>query len=147
MRLMGLDIGERRIGVAISDATHAVATPLTTLDADPVMRDGGELVHLVEEWEVEGLVIGLPFSLDGSEGPQAARIRSAAERLARFVRVPIMFADERLTSAEAARRMSESGVSTRRQRPVKDMLAATLFLQMYIDASREGRADSKGGLE
>ena len=83
-------------------------------------------------------VLGLPLNMDGSEGPQAARVRSAATRLAGFLRVPIEFADERLSSSQASKAMHEAGASSRDQRGRLDMVAASLFLQSYLDARRQG---------
>jgi putative Holliday junction resolvase len=137
MRVLGLDIGEKRIGVAVSDPSGTVATPLVVLDAKRALGDGRELVRLAEEYEAELAVIGLPLSMDGTEGPQAAAVRAAGTRVARFLRLPIEYYDERLSSAEA---MSEAGVSDRDKRGSIDMVAAALFLQSYLDAHRESDA-------
>jgi len=133
---MALDIGEKRIGVAISDPSQRVATALTVLDAKRVLGDGGELPGLVEEYEVGRIIVGLPLSLDGTEGPQASQVRTAAERVAGFLPVPMDFIDERLSSVEASRAMFEAGSSTKRQRGAVDMVAAALFLQSYLDARK-----------
>lgn len=136
MRVLGLDIGEKRIGVAVSDPSGTVATPLVVLDAKPVLGDGGALVRLAEDYEVELVVVGLPRSLDGSEGPQADLVRAAGDRLARFLRLPVEYYDERLSSAEARRVMTSAGVSDRDKRGSVDMIAAALFLQSYLDSHR-----------
>lgn len=136
MRVFGLDIGEKRIGVAVSDPSGTVATPLVVLDAKPVLGDGGDLVRLAEDYEVELVVVGLPRSLDGSEGPQADLVRAAGDRLARFLRLPVEYYDERLSSAEARRVMTSAGVSDRDKRGSVDMIAAALFLQSYLDSHR-----------
>lgn len=137
MRVLALDIGEKRIGVAVSDPSGTVATPLAVLDAAKVFGDGRDLVRLVDEYEIEVVVVGLPLSMDGTEGPQAKRVRSAASRLAGFLRIPFEFADERLSSAQASKTMQETGASTREQRGSVDMVAASLFLQCYLDARRD----------
>jgi len=137
MRVLGLDIGEKRIGVAVSDPSGTVATPLVVLDAKRVLGDGRDLVRIAEEYEAELAVIGLPRSMDGSEGPQAARVRAAGERLARFLRLPVEYYDERLSSAEARKSMTAAGVSDRDKRGSIDMVAAALFLQSYLDAHRQ----------
>lgn len=138
MRVLGLDIGEKRIGVAVSDASGTVASPLVVLDAQSTLRDGKDLVRLTEtDYEVELVVIGLPRSMDGTEGPQAARVRAVGERLAQFLRVPIVYFDERLSSAEARRAMTGAGVSDRDKRGRIDMVAAAVFLQSFLDARRE----------
>ncbi|NTW29070.1 MAG: Holliday junction resolvase RuvX [Coriobacteriia bacterium] len=133
MRVLGLDIGEKRIGVAISDPSGRVAMPLVVLDAKAVLRDGGELVHLIADYEVESVLIGLPLSLDGSENRQAEEVRRAGRRLARFLPVPLVYFDERFSSAEARRAMSTAGLSDQEQRGRVDMVAASLFLQAYLD--------------
>jgi len=149
MRVLGLDIGEKRIGVAVSDPSCTIASPLRVLDAAPVLGDGAPIVRLVDEYEVELVVIGLPCSLDGSEGPQAARVRAAGTRLASFLSVPVVYHDERLSSAEASRVMGAAGLSDREKRGSLDMVAAAVFLQSYLDANRgvgtdAGNAETAG---
>ena len=139
MRVIGLDIGEKRIGVAVSDPSGTVATPLVVLDAARVVGDGRELARIVEEYEAELVVAGLPRSLDGSEGVQAQRVRAAVLRLAGFLSVPVAFEDERLSSAQASRAMSAGGASSREQRGSVDMVAAAIILQGYLDAGRAER--------
>ena len=141
MRILGLDIGEKRIGVAVSDPSATVATPLAVLDARQALGDGRELSRLVSDYGIGLLVAGLPLSLDGTEGPQAVRVRSAAQRLAGIVSLPLEFADERLSSAEARRTMSDAGVSDREKRGSIDMVAAAIFLQSYLDARRDSGAE------
>lgn len=134
MRALGLDIGEKRIGVAVSDPSGRVATPVTVLQASgrtPVER---EIARLIVDYEVARIVVGLPLSMDGTEGPQARRVRVVAARIASAVEIPVEFMDERLSSAEAGRRMREVGASERDQRGSKDMVAATIFLQAYLDS-------------
>jgi putative holliday junction resolvase len=136
LRRLGLDIGEVRTGVAVSDPTGRVSTPLTVLDARVLARDARPLARLVDDYEADLLVVGLPLSLDGSEGPQAVRVREIAERLARALSVPLEFWDERLTSAEAERAMASAGVGSRRRRGAVDAVAASIMLQSYLDANR-----------
>jgi putative Holliday junction resolvase len=138
VRILALDIGEKRIGVAVSDPSGSVATPLVVLDATKVLGDGRDLIRLVDEYEARLVVVGLPLSMDGSEGPQAVSVRRSAKRLAGFLRVPVEFADERLSSAQASKAMGESGVSVRQARGSVDMVAAAIFLQSYLDARRNG---------
>jgi putative holliday junction resolvase len=142
MRVLALDIGEKRIGVAVSDAGGRVAVPLAVLDARRVLGDGRDLIRLLEDYDdVDHIVIGLPRSLDGSEGPQAARVRTAAHRIEALSGLPVAFTDERLSSAEAGRRMAESGADSRKRRGSVDMVAASLFLQSYLDLNREVSRD------
>jgi putative Holliday junction resolvase len=137
VRLLALDIGEKRIGVAVSDPSGTVASPLTVLDAPRTMATGEDLMRLIEEYEVEAVIVGLPLSMDGSEGPQAERVRRAASRLAGFLRVPVEFADERLSSVQASRALGSGGVTSRRARGSVDKIAASIFLQSYLDARRD----------
>jgi putative Holliday junction resolvase len=137
--VIGLDIGERRIGVAVSDPSGSVATPLAVLDAASVLGDGRELRDMVEEYEAGLVVAGLPRSLDGTEGVQAQRVRAAVSRLAGFLSVPVTFYDERLSSAVARQAMSAGGVRSREQRGSVDMVAASIILQGYLDAERTAR--------
>jgi putative holliday junction resolvase len=115
-----------------------VASPLVVLDAKKVLGDDRDLTRLVDEYEAETVVVGLPLSMDGSEGPQAKRVRHAAQRLAGFLHIPVEFADERLSSTHASRAMGEAGATQRQQRGSVDMVAATIFLQSYLDARRAG---------
>lgn len=143
MRALGLDIGSVRIGVAVSDPSGSVASPLTVLDARALASDIGPLARLVEDYEPECLVVGLPLSLSGGTGPQADAVRATAERLAGAVGVPLAYADERLSSAEARRVMSASGLSEREQRGSVDKVAAALVLQGWLDSRRNGFRESR----
>lgn len=132
MRIVGIDFGERRIGVAAADNRTRIAIPVTTIeirDDDPVSA----LVKLVEDERAEELVIGLPVSLSGAEGPQALRVREVAEALAKRVDIPIHFHDERLTSVEAARGPDLPRGRKRKPSLTRDAAAATILLQAYID--------------
>lgn len=136
MRVLALDIGERRVGVAASDVAGRVATPVKVLKAK-ALSDGVTLRRLVEDYEVDLVLVGLPLSLDGTEGPQARRVRAQAARLAPQLGVPVGFADERLSSTQAARAMQEAGMSERDRRGKLDAVAASLFLQAWLDSRRE----------
>lgn len=141
MRALGLDIGEKRIGVAISDPSGTVATPLKVVATADALGDARVLRRFVEDYEVELIVVGLPLSLDGSEGPQAAQTRSIAERLVRSLDIPVEYHDERLSSTQAKRAMTEAGVSDKAKRGSVDMVAASLFLQSYLDARRSSHSE------
>ncbi|MCK8114430.1 Holliday junction resolvase RuvX [Anaerosoma tenue] len=142
MRALGLDIGSVRIGVAVSDPSGSVASPLTVLDGRSLASDIGPLARLVEDYEPECLVVGLPLSLSGETGPQAEAVQATAERLAGAVGVPLAYADERLSSAEARRMMSASGLSEKEQRGSVDKVAAALLLQSWLDGRRNGSQES-----
>lgn len=138
MRVLALDIGEKRIGVAVSDPSGTVATPVTVLDATRALADGADVARLVKEYEASVVVVGLPLSLDGTEGLQAHRVRKAGSRLEGFLHMPVEFVDERLSSTQASRAMAATGTSSRQRRGSVDMVAASIFLQSYLDARREG---------
>jgi putative Holliday junction resolvase len=133
VRVLGLDIGEKRIGVAVSDRDAHVATPLVVLDARRTLADAVELRRILEDYEIGTIVAGLPLSLDGTVGPQAGRVARDVERLSVLIGRDIETIDERLTSAEAKRRMRETGASERVARGSIDMVAAAILLQTYLD--------------
>ena len=142
-RRLGVDVGRVRVGVALSDPDGVLATPLATVArdmgaaADSVPADIAELVRLVTENEAVQVVVGLPVRLDGSEGAAAIDIRAYAERLARAVgHVPVVLADERMSTVVATRRLAERGVRGKRQRAVVDQAAAVEILQSWLDAQR-----------
>ncbi|MBN1193139.1 MAG: Holliday junction resolvase RuvX [Coriobacteriia bacterium] len=137
MRALGLDIGSARIGVAVSDPTGCVASPIAVLDAAELARDVRALADLVEDYDVESLVVGLPLTLGGEEGPQAAEVRDVAERFAVTLGIPVEYYDERHSSAEAKRSMRASGMSEREQRGSIDKVAAAIVLQGWLDARRQ----------
>ncbi len=134
MRVLALDIGEVRVGVAVSDPVGRVASPVTVLPAQEVLAHAATFRRVLEDWEPELLVCGLPRTLAGEEGPQAERIRTQAEKIARSCGLPLEFADERLSSAEAKRILKEQGLSERAMRGKVDSVAAGLFLQSWLDA-------------
>jgi putative Holliday junction resolvase len=134
MRTLGLDIGEKRIGVAVSDPSGSVATPLSVLDAREVAADIAALRRIVEAYEVQRLVVGLPLTMAGDEGPQAREVKRIASEISEHLGMAVAYQDERLTSSAAERAMSETGASSRARRGRVDMVAATLLLQAYLDA-------------
>lgn len=139
---LGIDVGAVRIGVARSDPDGVLATPLVTLARDITHRESlasdlAEIVRLVAEHEVVEIVVGLPLTLAGKEGIAAGSIREYVEKLSKVVDpVPVLLADERMSTAAAARRLSERGVRGRRHRAVVDQAAAVEILQSWLDAQR-----------
>ncbi|HSQ21894.1 MAG TPA: Holliday junction resolvase RuvX [Coriobacteriia bacterium] len=136
MRVLGLDIGGTRVGVAVSDPLGIIASPLAVLDARDLMRDPAPLARLAEDYEAECLVVGLPLTLAGDEGPQAAETRTHAERLGAKLGLAVEYHDERLSTAEARKRMREAGLSDKDQRGSLDKVAAAIVLQRWLDARR-----------
>jgi len=140
---LGVDVGEVRVGVAISDPQGVLATPLVTIFRDrapgrgAVPADLSELARLVEAHATVEVVVGLPVTLAGIEGPAARQARAYAQRLAALIDpVPVTLADERMSTVVATRRLSEQGVKGRRRRKVIDQAAAAEILQGWLDARR-----------
>lgn len=136
MVALGLDIGEVRIGIAVSDASGSVAMPLKVLPAQEVLAHARSFRMILEDHEPDVLVCGLPETLAGEEGPQAERVRASAERISAASGIPLAFCDERLSSREAKRILRAQGLSERAMRGKVDMVAASLFLQAWLDARR-----------
>lgn len=134
MVALALDIGQTRIGVAVSDRSGTVAMPVKVLPASEVTGMARSFRRILEDHEPDVLVCGLPQTMAGEEGPQAERIRGIARRLAEAVGLPLSFSDERLSSAEAKRILREQGLSERQMRGKVDCIAASLFLQSWLDA-------------
>jgi putative Holliday junction resolvase len=131
-----------RVGVALSDPGGVLATPLVTLDHDEAGTDLGRLVALVDEHEVVEVVVGLPRTLAGRDGPAAQTARAYADALAGRLaprEVPVVLSDERLTTVTATRTLSDRGVRGRKQRRVIDQAAAVEILQGYLDTHRARR--------
>lgn len=134
-RLIGLDVGSRTIGVALSDVSLTVATPLTTIRRTRFFRDAEHLCRLVAVHDVGGIVIGLPVSMDGREGPRCQSVRQFARNLLPAINLPMAFWDERLSTAAVERMLiSEVDMSRKRRGRVIDKLAAAYILQGALDA-------------
>jgi putative Holliday junction resolvase len=135
MRVMALDLGSKRIGVAVSDLTGTIASPHSVIDRSSSPRhDHDTIRRLVLEEEAEALVIGLPLSLDGSTGPAAKAVIDEAKRIGTVVGVPIHLQDERLTTVAADRLLREADLSATQRRRFVDKVAAAVILQTWLDA-------------
>ena len=135
VRALGLDLGERRVGVAVCDSAGTVATPVETLmRSGDAQRDLRAIVDQVREWQAEIVVVGMPISLDGGEGPAARAARAEIERLGRLLDVPVVSYDERLTTVIAERSLIEQQMKGPRRRGVVDQVAAAVILQSWLDA-------------
>lgn len=134
-RVLALDPGSRRVGVAVSDPLRITAQPHSVLDAeDPDLM--GKIARLGADLGVERIVVGLPVSLNGTEGPAAVAARTFAAAVAGATGLPVELADERFTSVSAERVLVEAGLSGRRRRAVRDRVAAAVLLQAYLDGGR-----------
>jgi putative Holliday junction resolvase len=134
MRVMALDIGKVRCGIAICDPDMKVASPLCVLPTMEVQQKAPSFRRLLEDWEPEMLLAGLPYTMAGEEGPQASSIKSVARSIAKACALPLQFTDERLSSSQARRSLREKGLSEKEMRGKTDMIAASLFLQAWLDS-------------
>lgn len=137
-KLMGLDLGTKTIGVAVSDALRLTATPIETIQRRKFADDAARLVALIEANQVAGIVLGLPLNMDGSEGPRAQSTRAFARNLARHIDLPIAFWDERLSTMAVERMLIEADTRRDRRAKVVDKLAASYILQGALDRLRKG---------
>lgn len=133
MIALALDIGEARVGIAVSDVTGTLAMPVKVLPAQEVLGNARSFRYIIEDYEPDVLVCGRPETLAGEDGPQAQRVVEAAEKIARATGLPLEFIDERLSSREAKRILREQGLSEREMRGKVDSVAASLFLQTWLD--------------
>ena len=133
MRILALDHGTRRIGVAVSDATRTIATPLEYIPAEPFAGFLERLKKLIAEQEVELLLIGMPRNMDGSYGPAAQKVEVFVAALKSAITTPIRLWDERLTSAQANRLLIQGGVRRDQRKEKVDKMAAAILLQSYLD--------------
>jgi putative Holliday junction resolvase len=137
-RLLAIDAGERRVGVAVCDELQTLATPLAVMSRRSRAEDFGRLARLAQEQQVVGLVVGHPLDADGTAGPQAQKAARYGHRLAGALSLPVQLWDEHGSSQEAARRLVEAG--KRRQGEPLDAEAAAVILQDYLDTRRRERA-------
>jgi putative Holliday junction resolvase len=140
-RILGLDLGTKRIGVAISDPTGMLAQGLPTLGRDRKGRWLEHLRRLADEHQVTGIVVGLPKNMSGTEGPAAEEVRRLADILRDKLEVPVTCWDERLTTVAAEKMFQETGVKMRRAKKRLDEVAAVLILQGYLDSRGKGIED------
>ncbi|MGB9723280.1 MAG: Holliday junction resolvase RuvX [Chloroflexia bacterium] len=135
-RLLGLDVGRRRIGAALSDPSGLLASPLGVIELRGAGEGQAEVCAWVRAYGVARVIVGLPLHLDGSEGEEAAWVREWAERLQARLDIPVELWDERLSTVAAERNLRESGMGRKRRRERRDAVAAALILQSYLDARR-----------
>ena len=140
-RLLGLDIGTKTIGLAMSDVERRLATPLETISRGKFAKDAERIAALVQRYRIGGLVAGLPVNMDGSEGPRAQATRAFMRNLARLLPLPISFWDERLSTAAVQRALIEADASRARRAEVIDRMAAAYILQGAIDRIRASTED------
>ncbi|HLR54680.1 MAG TPA: Holliday junction resolvase RuvX [Pseudogracilibacillus sp.] len=140
MRILGLDVGSKTIGVAVSDLMQLTATGVTTLswDENNMKSADKDLSHYINEYEISSIVIGLPKNMDGSESSRSELSRIYAKRLERLFHIPTTLIDERLTTVSAERTLLLADVSRKKRKTVVDKVAAVLILQTYLDQPKQG---------
>ncbi len=134
MRILGLDVGERRIGVAVVDESVRVALPVAVVERRELPADLDAIAGLVQEQGAEAVVVGLPISLNGSLGPQAQAVKAFGQELSARLSLPIEYWDERLSTVEAQRRLASAGHRGPKAKARRDAAAAAIVLQSYLDA-------------
>ncbi|HWA70202.1 MAG TPA: Holliday junction resolvase RuvX [Rhizomicrobium sp.] len=139
LRLLGLDLGEKTIGLALSDTGLSIATPMLTLKRDKFSADALKLDHIISEQGVGGLVVGLPLNMDGTDGPSAQSARAFGRNWAGRSPLPLVFQDERLSTSAVTRTLLEADASRRRRDDVIDKMAAAYILQGALDRLRNMR--------
>src|SRR6218665_255618 len=140
MRTLGLDVGTKTIGVAVSDALELTAQTVTTVRRTSLRVDLAALGKLIEEYEARGFVVGLPLNMDGSEGPRAEATRRFVDVLTQTFGLPVELWEERLSTVAAPRTLLEADLSRAKRREVIDQMAAQFILQGWLDARHAARA-------
>lgn len=131
--LIGLDLGTKTIGVAVSDQFQSVATPLETVKRKKFSTDAARLIEIIQERDIQALVLGLPLNMDGTEGPRAQSTRAFARNFSQLSDIPIGFWDERLSTVAAERALLEADTTRKRRAEVIDHVAASYILQGVLD--------------
>lgn len=133
-RLMGLDVGSKTIGLALSDTTLTIATPMETIKRSKFTKDANYLLQLAAEQDVSGLVIGMPYNMDGTEGPRCQSTRQFQENLAEKTNLPMALWDERMSTQAVTRTLLAADASRARRAELVDKMAAAFILQGALDA-------------
>ncbi len=135
-RLIGLDLGSKTIGIALSDAGQMIATPMETIRRTKFTKDAVRLQEICSEHDIGGIVLGMPYNMDGSEGPRAQATRAFVRNLEPKISLPYLYWDERLTTVAAERAMLEADLSRKKRSERIDATAASLILQGVLDRMR-----------
>lgn len=136
-RILGLDVGDKTIGVAVSDLLQLTAQGVTTIKRESKVKDFGILESYINDYQVKKIVVGLPKNMNGTIGPQGEKVIKFADKVKNKFKVDIIYIDERLTTVAAERILIESDVRRENRKKVIDKIAATYILQTYLDMKRE----------
>jgi putative Holliday junction resolvase len=137
-RLLGVDLGTKTIGLALSDVERRIATPLETLKRTKFTPDAGAIRRIVERFGVGGLVVGLPLNMDGTEGPRSQATRAFVRNLKPLIKIPVAFWDERLSTMAVTRTLIDADASRARRSALVDKMAAAYILQGALDRASPG---------
>jgi len=146
-RLLGVDFGSVRIGLAVSDPERRIGSPLKTYERRGTEQDADFFRNLIKQEEIAQIVVGLPVHLDGREGEKAKEARDFGQWLANIAGLPVIFWDERFTTVEAEAHLLGAGLSRKRRRDRRDRVAAQILLQTYLDAGCPTQAPNLGPLD
>ncbi|MCL2598694.1 MAG: Holliday junction resolvase RuvX [Firmicutes bacterium] len=135
VRKLGIDYGARRTGLAISDVMGIIATPLETFVSQGMRQDIDHIARIVNTKQVDTVVIGMPYNMDGTTGKRAKSTEFFGQALSRIVGVPVVFRDERLTTVEAYSKLAQAGLKKAKQKDKVDQVSAQIILQEYIDST------------
>jgi putative Holliday junction resolvase len=138
MRVLGIDLGDRNIGIAVSDKLLITAQALDRYQVKSKDEDKKYFKELVEKYEIVKIVVGLPLRMDGSIGTQAEKTKIFAHWLEKTLRLPVVFWDERLTTVQALKILSQQKIKIKRKKILKDQISATLILSSYLESKRRG---------
>lgn len=136
MRLLGIDIGEKRIGVAMSDIFGSIASPVRVIQRQDIETDIGLINDIIKEYNISEIVAGLPRNMNGSLGQKAAQITEFTDNLKEKINIPVTMWDERLTTVAGERVLLQGNVSRKKRKKVIDKIAACIILQSYLDSLR-----------
>lgn len=137
MRILCLDVGDKNIGIAMSDSTLSIAQAYRLYKRNSVRKDIAELKHIIEDNDVQKIVIGLPKDLSGDIGKRAKMVMEFADEIKNFLNIPVVLWDERFSSNEAHRIFEMAQVSHKKRKPFIDMMASQIILQGYLDAQKK----------
>ena len=136
MQALALDIGDARVGVASGSTRTGIAMPVCVLPSREVLENAASFRRIVEDHEPDVLIVGRPLTMQGEPGPQAAKLEQIGRALAQRLSLPVEFVDERLSSSEAKRILREQGLNEKQMRGKVDSVAASLFLQVWLDMKK-----------
>jgi len=137
VRVLGLDVGEKRIGIAISDPLGWTAQSLKTLERRNIKSDIEEIIKIIEQHKVEKLVVGLPKNMNGTIGESGQKVMNFCNKLLEKINIEIIYEDERLTTMAAEKILIDADISRKKRKGIVDALAATFILQTYLDRNRK----------